>query len=312
MARRPHKSLSLREILQILPGAQYEGVLTEVHSCASFDLAKAGDLCFLRRPEQIFKIRSGCLCIAPKEFYQKEIPALWVDSVELALDQLMEYWDPWFDPRVGISPSAEVHPSAVIEGWVSEGARIGPFCFVAKGAVVGPDCVLESHVALGPRCFLGRGVEIFSGASLASQGFGFGADLLAPSNSLRHWGGVEIGDRVRISNQCNIAAGLFYPTELGADCKIDALVQIGHNCIIGPSCYMAGQSGLAGSVQLGQGVLIGGGASISGHLCIGDGAQIGGRSVVLKDVAAKQRVSGFPAREHRQWLRGLAKLYKAL
>lgn len=312
MARKPHSSLSAARLQQILPEVQLPAHLQEVHSCASFDLAGPGDLCFVRSIAQLDQVHPLALCLCPNFEGLDHSAAMAVQDVEHSLTTIMQAWDPWYCPWVKVHESAQIHPTAVVQGWVGQGAVIGPYCVVSEGSFVGDFVELESHVFVAPRVHIGTGSKILAGASLGSQGFGFGAEILNPGQHLPHLGGVEIGQHCWIGNQSNIAAGRFYPTQLGDHCKIDALVQIGHNCILGTSCYMAGQSGLAGSVRLGDGVLVGGGASISGHLHIGSKTQIAGRAVVLKNVPEGQRYGGFPAREHSKWLRGLAKLYKGL
>ena len=114
--------------------------------------------------------------------------------------------------------------------------------------------------------------------------------------------GVEIG-----ANSC-VDRGKFSSTIIGDGCKIDNLVQIAHNCVMGRSCIMAGNSGLAGSVTLGDGVIIGGSASISDHVTVHSGAKVGGASGVSKDVEAGQTVVGYPAQEYRSMMKQWAAL----
>ena len=145
---------------------------------------------------------------------------------------------------------------------------------------------------------------------------GFGYRRSADGRGLvkiTHIGNVVIGNQVEIGANTCIDRAKFSSTIIGDGCKLDNLVQIGHNSRMGQSCIMAGSSGLAGSVTLGNGVVVGGGACISDHVTLGDGVQVGGQSGVINNFEAGKKVLGYPAIEARdalkQWvvLRKLAK-----
>jgi UDP-3-O-[3-hydroxymyristoyl] glucosamine N-acyltransferase len=140
--------------------------------------------------------------------------------------------------------------------------------------------------------------------SIGADGFGYRP---APDGSglikIPHIGNVVIGNYVEIGANSCVDKAKFNSTVLGDGCKIDNLVQIAHNCILGKSCIMAGSSGLAGSVTLGDGVIIGGSASIKDHVTIGAGATVGAGSGVIADVPPKGSVLGYPATESREMLK---------
>jgi UDP-3-O-[3-hydroxymyristoyl] glucosamine N-acyltransferase len=117
---------------------------------------------------------------------------------------------------------------------------------------------------------------------------------------IKHIGNVVIGNDVEVGSNSCIDRGKFSATILGDGCKIDNLVQIGHNSVLGKCCIMCGNSGLAGSVTLGDGVVIGGSASIKDHVTIHSGAKVGAGSGVISDVKAGQTVVGYPASEARE------------
>jgi UDP-3-O-[3-hydroxymyristoyl] glucosamine N-acyltransferase len=121
-------------------------------------------------------------------------------------------------------------------------------------------------------------------------------------------GNVEIGDHVEIGAGSCIDRGKFSSTIVGDGTKIDNLVQIAHNCKIGRSCVMAGQSGLAGSVTLGDGVIMGGRAIVSDHVTIGAGARLGGNTGVIGDVQPGKTLLGIPADDYRKTIRLWASL----
>jgi len=149
------------------------------------------------------------------------------------------------------------------------------------------------------RCFI-----FHTNVSIGADGFGY-----RPSDDGRglvkipQIGNVIIGNAVEIGANSCVDRGKFSSTIIGDGCKIDNLVQIAHNSIMGRSCIMAGHSGLAGSVTLGDGVVIGGSASIKDHTTIHSGATVGAGSGVMGDVQAGKTVLGYPAQDARDMLK---------
>jgi UDP-3-O-[3-hydroxymyristoyl] glucosamine N-acyltransferase LpxD len=189
-------------------------------------------------------------------------------------------------PPSQIDPSAVVHPGAVI----MEG------CCVGAGTVLYPNSVLYPRTVIGSECI------IHAGAVIGADGFGFHPGPKGPEK-VPHVGGVAIGDRVEIGANTTIDRGFIEATTIGRDCKIDNLVHIGHNCVLGNGVLIAAQTGLSGSVIVGDGVQIGGQVGIVEHVQVGKGAQIGAQSGVLRDVHPGQRVLGTPAQDAMKTLR---------
>ncbi|MFM2326948.1 MAG: UDP-3-O-(3-hydroxymyristoyl)glucosamine N-acyltransferase, partial [Bacteroidota bacterium] len=212
------------------------------------------------------------------------------------------------------------------------GCKIGAGCYLGKNVQLGNNVILYAnttildHTTIGnnttiwpgavvrERCVIGSYCIIHPNASIGADGFGFrpspdGRGLI----KIPHIGNVIIGNGVEIGANSCVDRGKFSATVIGDGCKIDNLVQIGHNSKMGRSCIMAGSSGLAGSVTLGDGVIVGGSASISDHVTLGNGVQVGGGSGVLSDFTDGKKILGYPAVEARdalkQWvvLRKLAK-----
>lgn len=233
-----------------------------------------------------------------------------VKNVELSMCRLLELLKPptpAFESLV--HPSAVIHPTAVIEPntRVGAGTYIGPGCIIAGNATIYPNvtildgCIIGSGTVIWPgssireNCRVGRNTIIHSNAVIGADGFGF---VKCPEEGLvkvPHIGNVIIGDNVEVGASVCIDRAKFSSTVIGNGCKIDNLVQIGHNCIIGDFCIIAGNSGLAGSVTLGRGVVIGGGSSIKDHVTLGDGVSVGGGSGVVADVPPGGAVLGYPA-----------------
>lgn len=228
----------------------------------------------------------------------------------------------------------DIHPSAVIHATASigTGCKIGVGCYVGKEVVLAGNSTLYPNVTVLDHVKIGSFTEIWSGAvirersvigsyclihsnvTIGADGFGFrpapdGRGLM----KIPHIGNVVIGNGVEIGAGSCVDRGKFSSTIIGDGCKIDNLIQIGHNSKMGRSCIMAGASGLAGSVTLGDGCIIGGGARVSDHVTLGNMVTVGGNSGVINDWPDGSKVAGMPAVEARdalrQWvvLRKLAK-----
>jgi UDP-3-O-[3-hydroxymyristoyl] glucosamine N-acyltransferase len=252
-----------------------------------------------------------------------------VKNADIAMAELLELFVPAAPVfENDIDARATIHATATI----GEGCKIGAGCYVGKNVRLGknvilyPNCTIMDDTTIGnnttiwsgtvvrERCIIGDYCILHPNVTIGADGFGFrpspdGRGLL----KIQHIGNVIIGNAVEIGANSCVDRGKFSATIIGDGCKIDNLVQIGHNSKMGRSCIMAGASGLAGSVTLGDGVVIGGGSCISDHVTLGNGVQVGGGSGVMSDFTDGKKILGYPAVEARdmlkQWvaLRNLAK-----
>lgn len=252
-----------------------------------------------------------------------------------------------FEGQEGIHPSAVIDPSAQI----GEGIVIGPFVVIAADVTIGKNARIGAHVSIGreveigPRGVLHAGVRIGPnvvmgcdcivqmGAAIGGDGFSF--TTAGPSNVERAvrarrgvalephedgtWhrihslGGVVVGDHVEIGANSTIDAGTIRPTRVSDGCKIDNLVQVGHNVVLGEDCLLCAQAAIAGSSVLGPRVIMGGKSGIADNLTIGRDVVVGGGGIVLSSVADGLFVAGHPAKpnhEHRAEQRALRRLAK--
>ncbi len=242
-----------------------------------------------------------------------------VADADLALAQVLQLFEP--EP-----PNCEpgIHSTAVVDSTaeIGAGATIGAGCYIGPGVVigtnarlypnvtvlddssVGSETIIWSGTVIRERCRIGNYCIIHPNVTIGADGFGYrpspdGLGLV----KIPQIGTVKIGDDVEIGAGSCVDRGKFSATSIGDGTKIDNLVQIAHNCKLGRSCVMAGQSGLAGSVTLGDGVIMGGGARVKDHVTVGDGVKLGGNTGVIRDVPPGKTLLGLPADDYRQTLR---------
>jgi UDP-3-O-[3-hydroxymyristoyl] glucosamine N-acyltransferase len=211
---------------------------------------------------------------------------------------------------------AGIHPSAVVgEGVeIGEGTSIGPGVVIGDGVRIGNGCHIMARVTLYPRTVLGDRVVVQAGAVLGSTGFGYarhastGEYLLFPQQ-----GSLFIEDDVEIGANSTIDRGALGETRIGRGTKIDNLVHIGHNCLIGKNVIIAAQTGISGSSVVEDGAILGGQVGIGEHATVGAGVILGGGAGVLSGKKMRgpgQVFWGRPARPLKEYLRDLARLRK--
>jgi UDP-3-O-[3-hydroxymyristoyl] glucosamine N-acyltransferase len=226
-------------------------------------------------------------------------------------------------------PAPRIHPAAAIDptARVGEGVRIDAGAVVeanaviADGAWIAANAVIDHGVTIGAGTWVGAGAylgfcdvgeqcRLHPGVRIGTRGFGFAID---PSGHLDipQIGKISIGHFVEIGANSCIDRGMGPETVIGDGCKIDNLVQIGHNVRLGRGCVIAGQAGVAGSTVLEDFVVCGAQMGIAGHLTVGKGTQVAAQAGVIRDVAPGSKVGGFPAVPIRQWLRQCAVLEKS-
>jgi UDP-3-O-[3-hydroxymyristoyl] glucosamine N-acyltransferase len=211
---------------------------------------------------------------------------------------------------------AGIHPSAVVgeDVVIGEGTSIGPGVVVGDGVRIGKDCNVMARVTLYPRTVLGDRVVVQAGAVLGSTGFGYvrhaetGEYLVFPQQ-----GSLFIEDDVEIGANSTIDRGALGETRIGRGTKIDNLVHIGHNCLIGKNVIIAAQTGISGSSVVEDGAILGGQVGIGEHATVGAGVILGGGAGVLSGKKMRgpgQVFWGRPARPLKEYLRDLARLRK--
>jgi UDP-3-O-[3-hydroxymyristoyl] glucosamine N-acyltransferase len=219
--------------------------------------------------------------------------------------------EPGVHPTAVVAPDAvlgegvSVGPFAVVEAGVTIGAgtQIGPHVVVGFGVTIGKDCCLHPLVSIREHCRLGDRVIVHNGTVIGSDGFGYYPDAEKHWRKIPQVGVVVIGNDVELGANAAIDRARFGETRIEDGVKLDNLVQVGHNVVIGAHTAVAGQAGFAGTTRVGRHVMVGGQAGFAGHLEVGDGAIIGAQAGVISDVESRTFVSGMPARPRIQFNR---------
>ncbi len=257
------------------------------------------------------RVPSGTVALLTPEPYRAYAKALALFYPEAGHPKAAS---PAEQPNPLIHPSARLEDGVVVEAGAIIGpeAQIGSGTRIAAGAVIGYRCAIGRNCYIGPRATLthaliGNNVIIHSGVSIGQDGFGFamgrGGHL-----KVNQIGRVIIQDWVEIGANACIDRGALRDTVIGEGTKIDNLVQIGHNVVIGRHCVLVGQVGISGSTVLEDFVVMGGQSGTVGHITLGAGAQIAGNSGVAESVPRGARWGGTPARPLKQWAREVALL----
>ncbi|MBK1669143.1 UDP-3-O-(3-hydroxymyristoyl)glucosamine N-acyltransferase [Rhodovibrio sodomensis] len=202
-----------------------------------------------------------------------------------------------------IGEGTEIGPGAVVDAR----AVVGDRCWIAANAVIGPGVVIGDDSVVGAgatlsHCLIGARVNVHPGVRIGQRGFGFDMSDF-PFRDVPQLGRVIVEDDVEIGANTTIDRGAGPDTVIGAGCKLDNLVQIGHNVRLGRGCVVVAQAGIAGSTVIEDFVAIGGQAGLNGHLRVGKGAQIAAQSGVARDVQPGERVAGTPAMPAKQFFR---------
>jgi UDP-3-O-[3-hydroxymyristoyl] glucosamine N-acyltransferase len=308
-------AFSAAELVATLsPRATRGGTSATIRNIAALKDAQPGDLSFLGNPKYKPEVAAtkASVVLLPADF-EGEPPAdqLWllVENPSAALATLCARIESalWPRPAPGIHPSAVVDPTAKID----PSATIGPLCVIEADAVVGPRSVLQAQIFLGraarigadcwlmagahvaAQCLVGDRVRLHAGVVVGADGFGYefqdGRHVKVPQVGV-----VEIQDDVEVGANSTFDRARFSRTVVGQGTKIDNLVQIAHNVVIGRHCIICAQVGISGSTTLEDYVVLGGQAGVAGHIRIGKGAKADGQTGIRADVEPGVFLKGTP------------------
>lgn len=320
---------TITEIAELVQGQIIGSGATDICGVASLKEASASELSFLGNKKYVSQVADtqAGVVLVPHSFDEKDTPQLTLIKVDDPSDAFSKVIDLFAPPEVSFGEG--VHPTAYVDSSaeLAEGVVVGPCAVIEAGAViglnsvigagsyigheakVGADCLIYPNVTVRERVQIGNEVIIHSGTVVGSDGFGFkpGKD---GHTKIPQVGIVQVDDRVEIGANVAIDRARFGKTWIKSGAKIDNLVHIAHNVVIGHHCFIVAQVGIAGSTVLGNGVIAAGQAGFSGHLEIGDGVVAMGKAGVTKDLKPGEVVFGIPAVPRREHVRQTADVKK--
>jgi len=324
--------VKLRDLAELCGGEVSGDVEAVISGAASLAEATSGEITFYGNPRYLaaFRKTRASAAFVPQDFTEQIVSGqIRVENPTKAFEQVVLRFAP---QPISFAPG--IHSSAVVASGVSlgkdvsvgayavvepgveigTGARIGALSYVGHETTIGAGSLIYPNVTIRERTRIGERVIIHSGTVIGSDGFGF--EMAAGGHKkVPQIGIVQIDDDVEIGANTTIDRARFGRTWIQEGVKIDNLVQIGHNVVIGKHSIIVAQVGIAGSVRIGSGVVIGGQAGIIGHIEIDDGTMIGAQSGVSKSLHggtwwATPTVPLKEAKEQLAWVRRLGKLFE--
>lgn len=315
-------TLTLRQIIELTGGDFSGDPAQSIERVRPLDEAGPEDLAFLVRSDSRAAEQSAAGAIlVPRGIEGESGRWIKVDNPYFAFSQVLREWF-WNVPAPpGISEDASIDDSATLGSDV----RIGPWVTIGEGAVIGDGVIIREGCSIGPGVRIGRKTIVFpnvtvyagvrigdrcilhSGAVIGSDGFGF-ATHQGRHHKIPQIGSVVIHDDVEIGAGTTIDRGTLGDTVIGEGTKIDNLVMIAHNVQIGRHCFMASQSGIAGSTVVGDYCAFAGQSGAVGHIRIGNQVTVAAKTAVTKSVDGPVTLAGVPARPLRETRRGDAAL----
>jgi UDP-3-O-[3-hydroxymyristoyl] glucosamine N-acyltransferase len=302
--------VTLGELARLVGGQVSGEPQTRIQGIAPLHQAQPGDITVVLARRYITQLaNSQATAVLLDRHLPVDRPAIRVAEPRLGFITLLEYFAPSAQPSYTVDPRAVLAPDVALGEQVSIGPYvvIGPGCrigervviypgtYIGAGCEIGAESILYANVSIYPRVHIGRHVIVHSGAVIGADGFGF---LPLPDGSYRkipQIGRVIIGDAVEIGANTCIDRATMGDTVIETGAKLDNLVLVGHNTIVGAHSVLAGQVGLAGSVRLGLQVRMGGQSGVADHVSVGDGVSIGGQAGITADLEPGSQVWGTPA-----------------
>ncbi|MPL68938.1 UDP-3-O-acylglucosamine N-acyltransferase [bioreactor metagenome] len=316
--------LKLSDVADIVNGSVVGDGSIEITGVAGLDTADENDITFAVPPhlEKAVQTKAAAIII-PDSVTEFSKPAIRVENPRMAFTKLLEV----FTPQVPISRG--VHNTVVIGQGVKLGKNVAimalavladnvvigdnaiiyPHTYIGHNTEIGNDAIIYPNVTVRENCRVGNNVIIHSGAVIGSDGFGFVTEK-GEHQKVPQVGNVLIEDDVEIGANVTIDRATTSSTIVKRGTKIDNLVHLAHNVILGENCLLVAQTGIAGSVKTGHNVTFAGQAGSAGHITIGDNCTFAARSAPISDVESGSFYAGFPARPHREWIKAEAALYK--
>lgn len=309
--------MTLVEIASFLDGTVIGTDDTIINNIRSIEEANEGDITFIANKKYLKKLnvtKASAIIASPQTAVDGKNLIIVADPY-VALGRLLTLFYPLEHGRSGVSSDAYIEEGAIVSpgatifprAFIGKGATIGngvviyPGVFIGSNALIGDDSILYANVTVYHSCIIGKRVILHSGVVVGADGFGF-ASPGKDNAKIPQVGIVQIDDDVEIGANTTIDRAAMGRTWIQRNVKIDNLVQIAHNVVIGENSAIAAQVGISGSTKLGKGVMVGGQAGMVGHLNISDNVMIAAGSKIHKDIKPGEMVGGAPQMPYKEWL----------
>ncbi|PAF42986.1 UDP-3-O-(3-hydroxymyristoyl)glucosamine N-acyltransferase [Helicobacter sp. 11S03491-1] len=292
----------------------------EVATLAPLDHASQNDISYIDQNKYLKNLstsQAGAVLIREKDAYAvpSHIQAIVVSDPHLAFAKLSHFFakpqfcSPCFqdndahDQNIGKNTIVMPHVFLGKNVKIDEGCLLMPGVVISDNVHIGKNCKIFPNVVIYRDTQIGNNVYIHAGSVIGSDGFGYAHTQMGEHIKIEHNGCVVIEDDVEIGANNTIDRAVFGETRIKKGTKIDNLVQIGHNCVVGEHSLIVSQVGLAGSTTTGRNVVMGGQAGTGGHIHIGDFTQIAGRGAVGKNLPPNTKWGGHPLMELDEWMK---------
>ncbi|MBD3290557.1 UDP-3-O-(3-hydroxymyristoyl)glucosamine N-acyltransferase [candidate division KSB1 bacterium] len=318
--------LKITEVAHLVSGDLEGDSSLTITGIAKIDEASDGQISFISNPkyEKYIKTTNASAVLVSKDFPKTDKTIIRTENPYISFLKILTTFHPQQETlEPGIHESAVVDSSSSVgkDTAVGPNAAIGKRCKVGKNCRIHPGVVISDDVSIGDnvvlypnatireRVIIGNNVIIHNGTVLGSDGFGFAREG-AMYHKIPQVGTVVIEDDVEIGSNCTIDRATMGETRIKRGAKLDNLIQVAHNVVIGENTVIAAQTGVSGSTKVGSNVVIGGQVGFVGHITIGDNTQIGAQSGVSKDLPSDAVFFGYPARPIMQAKREEAAIRK--
>ena len=311
----------LKELADWVGGMVVGDEEVEIAGVAAIEEAQAGEITFIANPRYLPKLNEtqASAVIVSREITQANRPLLCTANPYLAFAKILTLYSQqpyrprgvdgqaWISPTSHLGKDLTIYPGVYVGDRCSIGDRVTlyPGVCVGEDSSIGDDSILHSNVSIYPKTTIGKRVILHAGVVVGSDGFGYAKEG-RKNLKVPQVGRVEIEDDVEIGANTTIDRATLGRTIIQSGTKIDNLVQVAHNVMIGEDSIIVAQVGISGSTKIGSNVTIGGQVGLVGHIQIGDNVKVGAQSGVMHDLPPNQAYTGSPAIPHREFLRTMA------
>ncbi len=315
--------MDLKDIAKII-NSDFSGENFEITKMNTLRDATKSEISFVANAKYIKEIQdssAGAIIVSKetKEFVPSGCVVLEVENPYLSMAILSKYFAPPIEdktlpePIIGegttISDKAEIANGAII----GKNSTIMAHVYIGANVVVGDNTIIYPSVTIYRDCKVGSNCIIHANTTIGSDGFGFATDKKGEHTKIYQNGNAQIEDNVEIGSSTTIDRAVFGTTLIKYGVRIDNLVQVGHNCVIGEHSVLVAQSGISGSTTMGRNVVMGGQSATAGHLSIAPFTTMAARSGVTKSIKESGLTfAGFPLMEHRLWLKLQGKIARLI